>query len=142
MIEMAPINTHPKDKDCSALAMLAELSPEAVSNPCARGGLLDPCVSDCTNTYALSSPNAIAHAIAIMPASASAIAATPELAPLPNPSAHNCYTQLYNHNKELLCSKYCAAGLKCYNIASYSPSPNNWCNPPAMDESSHQALLF
>eukprot|EP00957_Ditylum_brightwellii_P082521 6273724-Ditylum_brightwellii.AAC.1 len=26
--------------------MLADLSPEAVSEPCASGGLLDPCVSD------------------------------------------------------------------------------------------------
>eukprot|EP00957_Ditylum_brightwellii_P137948 10517307-Ditylum_brightwellii.AAC.1 len=66
--------------------MLADLSLEAVSNPCARGGLSDPCVSDRTNTHALLSPDAIAHAIVITPASAHAIATTPELAPLPNPS--------------------------------------------------------
>eukprot|EP00957_Ditylum_brightwellii_P153971 11719358-Ditylum_brightwellii.AAC.1 len=50
--------------------MLADLSLEAVSNPCAHGGLSDPCVLDYTNTHALSSPDAIAHAIAITPASA------------------------------------------------------------------------
>eukprot|EP00957_Ditylum_brightwellii_P149187 11360958-Ditylum_brightwellii.AAC.1 len=66
--------------------MLADLSPEAVSNPCEHGGLSNPCVSDRTNTHDLSSPNAIAHAIAITPASAHVIATTPELAPLLNPS--------------------------------------------------------
>eukprot|EP00957_Ditylum_brightwellii_P125098 9536394-Ditylum_brightwellii.AAC.1 len=40
--------------------MLADLSLEAVFNPCARGGLLD-----CTNTHVLSSPDAIARAIVI-----------------------------------------------------------------------------
>eukprot|EP00957_Ditylum_brightwellii_P078414 5963323-Ditylum_brightwellii.AAC.1 len=131
---MAPINTHYKDKDCSALVMLTALSPEAVSNPCACGGLLNPCVSDRTNTHALLSPDAIAHVIAITPASAHVIRTTPELAPLPNPSVHNQYAQLYNHNRELLFSKYCATGLQCYYIASYSLSPNNWCNTPALDE--------
>eukprot|EP00957_Ditylum_brightwellii_P106974 8161333-Ditylum_brightwellii.AAC.1 len=66
--------------------MLADLSPEAVSNPCACGGLSDPCVSDRTNMHALSSPDGIAHAIVITSASAHAITTTPELAPLPNPS--------------------------------------------------------
>eukprot|EP00957_Ditylum_brightwellii_P032432 2457233-Ditylum_brightwellii.AAC.1 len=82
MSKMAPLNTHSKDKDCSALAMLADLSPEAVSDPCARGGL-----SDRTNAHVLLSPDAIARAIAITPAS---IATTPsveapELGPLPIP---------------------------------------------------------
>eukprot|EP00957_Ditylum_brightwellii_P145581 11084570-Ditylum_brightwellii.AAC.1 len=49
--------------------------------------------------HALSSPDAIAHAIAITLASAHVIATTPELAPLPNPSVHDHYGQLYNHNK-------------------------------------------
>eukprot|EP00957_Ditylum_brightwellii_P061323 4654377-Ditylum_brightwellii.AAC.1 len=71
---MVPINTHSKDKDCSALAILADLSPEAVSDPCARGGLLD-----CTNMHVLSSPDAIACAIAITPASDHAIATTPNV---------------------------------------------------------------
>eukprot|EP00957_Ditylum_brightwellii_P024068 1815209-Ditylum_brightwellii.AAC.1 len=53
--------------------MLADLSPEAVSDPCAHGGLLD-----CTNMHVLSSPNAIAHAIVISPASDHGIATTPE----------------------------------------------------------------
>eukprot|EP00957_Ditylum_brightwellii_P017088 1288655-Ditylum_brightwellii.AAC.1 len=53
--------------------MLADLSPEAVSDLCAHGGLLDR-----TNTHVLSSPNAIACAIAITPASDHAIATTPE----------------------------------------------------------------
>eukprot|EP00957_Ditylum_brightwellii_P161148 12270140-Ditylum_brightwellii.AAC.1 len=46
MSEMAPISTHFKDKDCSALAMFADLSTEAVFNPRAHGRLSDPCVSD------------------------------------------------------------------------------------------------
>ena len=70
---MAPINTHSKDKDCSALAMLADLSLEAVSDTCACGGLLDR-----TNTHVLLSPDAIARVIAITPASDHAIAMTPE----------------------------------------------------------------
>jgi len=70
MSKMAPLNTHSKDKDCSALAMLADLSPEAVSDPCERGGL-----SDRTNAHVLSSPDAIA----ITPASDHAIATTPSV---------------------------------------------------------------
>eukprot|EP00957_Ditylum_brightwellii_P145182 11057929-Ditylum_brightwellii.AAC.1 len=62
--------------------MLADLSPEAVSDPCEHGRLLDR-----TNAHVLSSPDAIARAIAITPAS---IAMTPsveapELGPLPIP---------------------------------------------------------
>eukprot|EP00957_Ditylum_brightwellii_P079211 6024465-Ditylum_brightwellii.AAC.1 len=62
--------------------MLADLSPEAVSDPCERGGLLDR-----TNVHVLSSLDAIACAIAITPA---LIATTPsveapELGPLPIP---------------------------------------------------------
>eukprot|EP00957_Ditylum_brightwellii_P100216 7637124-Ditylum_brightwellii.AAC.1 len=68
MSKMAPITTHSKDKDYSALAMLADLSPDAVSDPCAHGGLLDH-----TNTHVLLSPDAIACAIAITPASDQAI---------------------------------------------------------------------
>eukprot|EP00957_Ditylum_brightwellii_P153783 11705279-Ditylum_brightwellii.AAC.1 len=65
--------------------MLADLSPEAVSDPCARDGLLDR-----TNAHVLSSPNAIARVIAITPASDHVIATTPsveapELGPLPIP---------------------------------------------------------
>eukprot|EP00957_Ditylum_brightwellii_P095009 7235307-Ditylum_brightwellii.AAC.1 len=87
MSEMAPINTHSKDKDCSVLAMLAGLSPEAVSNPCARGELSDPCVSDCTNTHALSSPDEIAHAIAITPASTLFLSS---ICSASAPQAHKC----------------------------------------------------
>eukprot|EP00957_Ditylum_brightwellii_P034151 2588403-Ditylum_brightwellii.AAC.1 len=81
MSKMAPVNTHSKDKDCSALATLADLSLEAVSDPCAHGGLLDR-----TNTHVLLLPNAIA----ITPASDHVIAMTPsveapELGPLPIP---------------------------------------------------------
>eukprot|EP00957_Ditylum_brightwellii_P139763 10650552-Ditylum_brightwellii.AAC.1 len=79
--------------------MLADLSLEAISDPCARGGLLDR-----TNTHVLSSPDVIARSIAITPASDHAIATTPsveapELGPLPIPSVHKCYTQIYNHNE-------------------------------------------
>eukprot|EP00957_Ditylum_brightwellii_P033355 2526676-Ditylum_brightwellii.AAC.1 len=63
MSEMAQINTHSQDKDCSALTMLADLSPEAVSNPRACGKLSDPCVSDqCTGPPAYVDPHLTAFA--------------------------------------------------------------------------------